>query len=148
MVGALVPAGETTGMRGGGMTTLVVVGWALTDDIVTVGGDTEKDPMLSVGCAGSSGGVTCGDRRSSSLVSGDREGLVASRGGGGGGGGDFGDRSDSSSSSKLIMARLIHSLIRSACCTSSSSCSSVTSSSSSLDKTLILSVNDCFSCFI
>ena len=82
------------------------------------------------------------NRRSSTLASGDREVLEASRG-------VLRVERDSSASSKLIMARPIRSLIRSAASTSSSRCSSFTnsmSSSSSFDRTCCLSVSDCFSC--
>ena len=94
---------ETMGPIELDMTTPVVVGYIPTEDVIVSG-------------SGASEVGTCCDRRSSSLVSDNREGLVVSCGA-------FHSKRDSSLSSKLIIARLIRSLIRSAFCTSSSTCS-------------------------
>ena len=102
--------------------TVVIVGVVAYGTILV----RERAGTLEVGMTTYSE-VMCGDRRSSSLVSGSQEGLIVSRE-------VFCDtcKRDSSPSSKPTIARLIRSLIKSACCTSSSSCSSGTKSISSL----------------
>ena len=117
---------ETMGPIELDMATPVVVGCIPTEDVIVSG-------------SGASEVGTCCDRRSSSLVSDNREGIVVSCGA-------FHSERDSSLSSKLIIARLIRSLIRSAFCTSSSTCSlgmKWISSSSSFNKMCSLSVNGC-----